>query len=135
MMKDEKPVIVGACVLIAWLGEYVHNLYELPQLTILSPENSLVLLVGLVLFVVWYLAPAKRLASLLLLSWGLLHLVGGSLLSVLPLEFLPFYPEQSLQHYLMHVIYGLAQLPLIVVMLRELRSSPVHLAEGRTDAA
>ena len=31
------PVLVG----IAWLGLYVHNLADLPQLTPASPENSL----------------------------------------------------------------------------------------------
>jgi hypothetical protein len=44
---------------------------------------------------------------------GWLHLIGGAILSVLPLGFLPFAPEQSPSHYLSHLIYGVTQLPLI----------------------
>jgi len=50
---------------------------------------------------------------------GILQLIGGAILSVLPLPILPFVPEQSPDHYISHAVYGLAQLPLIVVALRE----------------
>jgi hypothetical protein len=110
--------------LLSWLGEYVHNLYELPQLTPLSPENSLPALVSLVLFGAWWLTPFKRVAAVLLLLWAALHLVGGAILSVIPFSFLPFYPRQTLDHYAVHIVYGLAQLPLIVLMIKELRAKP-----------
>jgi hypothetical protein len=48
-----------------------------------------------------------------LLLLGIVHIVGGGFLSVLLLKFLSFYPEQSLQHYLSHILYGLAQFPMI----------------------
>jgi hypothetical protein len=41
-------------------------------------------------------------------------------LSVLPLPLWPFYPEQTTGHYISHLIYGAAQLPLIWVLWREL---------------
>lgn len=35
-----------------------------------------------------------------------------------PLSFWPYKPEQTLYHYSFHVVYGLAQLPLLVVLSR-----------------
>jgi hypothetical protein len=49
--------------------------------------------------------------------------VAGGILIVLPLAVLPFEPEQSLRHYSFHVLYALTQVPLLVVALRELRST------------
>ena len=107
---------------MSWLGEYIHNLFELPDLTALSPENSLPALVSLVLFAAWWLTRSNRVLTILILAWGTLHLIGGAVLSVIPFPFLPFYPEQTLDHYAAHVGYGLAQLPLIVLAIRELRT-------------
>ena len=115
--------IVAALTALSWLGEVVHNAYELPKLTLLSPENSLPGLVSLILFLVWWLLPNKRLGAILLLVWGTLHLVGGAIITIIPFGFLPFYPEQSLGHYAAHLAYGLAQLPLIGVMISQMRQS------------
>jgi hypothetical protein len=52
----------------------------------------------------------------------LLHLVGGGIISVLPLPFLPFYPEQRLAHYAAHALYAIAQLPLIVLLIGQRRA-------------
>lgn len=117
-----RPILLVAFVtLLSWLGLVLHNRYELPQLTLLNPQNSLTGLVSLLLFVGWWRLPYRRLTAALLLIWALLHLIGGGLISVLPLPVLPFAPEQSGGHYLSHLSYGLAQLPLIAVMARQLR--------------
>lgn len=108
--------------LLSWLGEYTHNLAELPSLTLISPENSLPALISLALFGVWWLMPFHRTPTVLLLAWALLHLIGGAFVSVMPLGFLPFYPEQTLEHYAAHVVYGLAQLPLITLAVQRLRT-------------
>jgi hypothetical protein len=108
-------VLVAAFTFVSWLGEYVHNRFELPQLTLFSPENLLTLLIAALLFLLWLNFPNRLAPAVLLLAWGLLHLVGGGVLSVLPLRALPFLPEQSLSHYLVHLLYGLAQLPLVVL--------------------
>ena len=107
---------------ISWLGEYIHNLFELPNLTVISPENCLPAIVSLALFAAWWLTSFNRVVTLLNLAWGSLHLIGGAVLSVIPFPFLPFYPEQTLNHYAAHVGYGLAQLPLIIGAIRELRT-------------
>ena len=112
---------VAACSIVAWLGLYVHNRLELPHLTILSPENSLPALIFGTLLLAWIRLSHQRSLVLLFLGWALLHLVGGGIISVLPLSVLPFYPEQSVQHYVMHLLYGAAQLPLIGLLLRHLR--------------
>ena len=56
---DRPVVLVALFTLLSWLGEYVHNLFELPQLTLLSPENSIPALISLVLFLAWWLSPTQ----------------------------------------------------------------------------
>jgi hypothetical protein len=119
---------MGAFTLLSWLGEVIHNKAELPQLTLLSPENSITGLVSLGLFVLWWKGSLPW-GSILLLAWALIHLIGGAILSVIPFSFLPFYPEQSLQHYAMHIVYGVAQIPLIALLVRDLRAKPDSLKE------
>jgi len=53
-----------------------------------------------------------------LAATGLVQLIGGAILSVLPLPFLPFAPAQTVDHYLSHVILGITQIPLVVIPLR-----------------
>lgn len=78
----------------------------------LSPEHVApgLLTVGLVL--AWLAFEANGFVTTLLLAWAGLNLIGG-VLSVLPLSFLPFYPEQTLKHYAFHVLYEGAQAPVI----------------------
>jgi hypothetical protein len=102
---------------LSWTGEYVHNRVELPQLTVLSPENSIPALISLVLFIAWWALPFMRVTAFALFGWAAVQLVGG-VISVLPLGLLPYYPAQTAQHYLLHVVYVAAQVPLIVALLR-----------------
>jgi hypothetical protein len=48
----------------------------------------------------------------------------GAIVTVIPFPWLAFYPEQTIAHYFAHLIYGLAQLPLIRSMIGHLRASP-----------
>jgi hypothetical protein len=121
---DRSRALVAALLALSWLGLFVHNSIELPSLNLLSPENSLPALVAVLLFIVWWLLPTRRLAAALLLVWGLLHLVGGAIVTVIPFSFLPFVPEQDFTHYLAHFLYGLAQLPLIGMMIQQVRRLP-----------
>ena len=101
-MVNQQARWVAAFTALSWLGMFVHNSLELPTLTLLSPENSLMAFISVLLFMGWWLTPARRVAATLLLGLSALHLIGGAFLSVLPLGFLPFYPEQTLQHYIAH---------------------------------
>ena len=123
-MKRISSGSVAALLALSWLGLFAHNSIELPSLNLLSPENSFPALVAVLLFVGWWLLPTRRLAPALLLAWGLLHLVGGAIVTVIPFSFLPFVPEQDFAHYLAHFLYGLAQLPLVWIMIQQLRRSP-----------
>jgi hypothetical protein len=120
-MSQRRTGWVAASTALAWLGFYIHNVDDLPGQTLLSPETSLPTLVTFVLFLAWRF-PTTRVATWLLLGWGLLHLIGGGL-SVIPFPFLPFYPEQTVRHYLFHVVYAASQLPLIGLLWSELRQS------------
>jgi hypothetical protein len=112
----------GVALLLSLLGYSVHNAVELPSLTPLSPENSIPLVIAVVLGVLCWRSPSSRLLDGILLAWGLLFLVGGAIISVLPLGILPFQPDQSLSHYILHAQWGLLQLPLIWMSARRLRS-------------
>lgn len=114
--------LVAMLVGLSWLGEFVHNTLSLSTLTPLSPENSLLALIATSLVIGWRLSRSQRAVAALLLGWGTVHLVGGAVVTAIPFPFLPFYPEQTVAHYLAHAIYGLAQLPLIVAMIGHLRT-------------
>lgn len=109
---------MGAAVLLAWVGMVVHNLADLP-IAFLSPENVLPGLVWLVLLIVWILRSSARWPAILLLTWGSIN-AAGAVLTVLPLSFLPFAPEQSLHHYAFHGLYLLTQVPALHMALQGL---------------
>ena len=119
---NRRFALLVSFTLLMWLGLYVHNTADLPALTLISPENSIPALVSAILVVAWWFLPWKRAAAVALLGWGLLHLIGGGLLSVLPLAIWPYVPAQTPTHYAMHLLYGLAQLPLIWLLVSWIRS-------------
>jgi hypothetical protein len=117
---SRRRAVAGAAAL-SWLGLFVHNLADLPARTLVGAETLaptavyLALLAGLA-------SPARRGAARLLLGWAWLHLIGGAVLSILPLPVWPYQPEQSLRHYAFHALYGAAQLPLLIAGRRHLRT-------------
>ena len=96
---NRRFALLVSLTLLAWLGLFVHNTADLPTLTLLSPENSVPALVSAILVIAWWLLPWKRGAAIALLGWGLLHLIGGGILSVLPLAIWPYEPAQTPAHY------------------------------------
>lgn len=120
-IRRQSGIIAGFAV-ISWLGMMIHNAIELPQLTILNPEIGLPTLVYVVLVLGWWRVPPQRVWGIALFSWAMLHLLVGGILTVFPFSFLPFYPEQSLRHYFAHVIYSVAQLPLIFKTIQSIRN-------------
>ena len=119
--SDLKIRMLGMLVLYSWLGVYLHNYMEL-RLPLYRWENMLPAVLGVALFLGWWRQPQRRKlwGWLLLTCTVLVHSVAGALLSVLPLPMWAFYPEQSLWHYSAHLIYGLAQLPLIWFLWKEM---------------
>jgi len=118
-LSTQRSALLVLLTFVGWFGMYLHN-RDLPGLTLMSPENSLPALVSATLVLGWRVLPWKRTMLGLLLGWSLLHLVGGGLLSVLPLPIWPFTP---IPHYEMHLLYGLAQLPIILLLVHWLRAA------------
>jgi hypothetical protein len=122
-MTDRRLPSAAALVLasaIAAAGMVAHNVFEFGPAFLLDPQTLIPLAIfGLFALLAWA-RPANAVVHVALLAWALLNLVGGGILSVLPLGLFPFQPEQSLGHYATHVIYGVAQLPLAVVAARAL---------------
>ena len=114
------PYRMAGAVALAWLGMLVHNVADLPNLTLSSSENMLPGLVWLLLFGLWLAMPRHSWPATLLLAWGVLNLLGG-FATVLPLPVLPFKPEQSLRHYGFHALYALTQLPLLWIVWHDLQ--------------
>jgi hypothetical protein len=116
-------------VVLSWLGIYVHNRFELPQLLLWSPENSIPALISALLFLAWWQMSSKSAPTIALLGWGIVQLA-GAILTVIPFDFLPFYPPQTLQHYLVHMLFALAQLPLVALLIQQLRSKASKRLSG-----
>ncbi|MET0862881.1 MAG: hypothetical protein ABWZ98_00970 [Nakamurella sp.] len=111
--------VVGSAGVSA-AGLFVHNVADLPGQTLLSPESLYPILFTVALVAAWF-TPIRRIASWALLGWAALNLVGGGIVSVLPLPVLPFDPEQSWRHYAFHLLYVVSQLPLLIVTARWLQ--------------
>ena len=115
------------------LGMAIHTVREFGYSGLWSLGTGMIPVVGvqIFLFVIWWLSPgARRGAGIALVLTGVLQLIGGAIISVLPLSFLPFVPEQSLSHYLSHVVLGIAQIPLIVVPLMGARGQRIASHSG-----
>jgi len=114
-----------AAVVLAWAGMAVHDAVELPELIPTSPEflvpTAIYLIAGGA-----FLITGTRVSALVLAGWVLLNLVGGGILSVLPLSIFPFVPEQSVGHYLVHALYAVAQVPLLVIAWRAASLQPAE---------
>jgi hypothetical protein len=63
---------------------FVHNVADLPNLTLASPENLIPGLIWLLLLGVWWAMPGRAAPTYLLVAWGLLNLIGG-FATVIPL--------------------------------------------------
>lgn len=110
-------------VAVAWLGLWAHELYRVPSAFGLTVDGSLPLLaVAGALLAWWFLATHIRAAAVALLIYALINFVGG-ILSVLPLPFLPFAPEQTADHYLIHAMYAVCQIPLMAMAFSSSKSS------------
>ena len=112
---------LGSAVACSGLGMAVHTVREFGIPGVFAWETGLapVIFVQVAIFVLWWHARSARpTLGLVLAATGLFLLVGGAILSVLPLPFLPFAPAQTVDHYLTHVILGITQIPIVVIPLK-----------------
>lgn len=99
-------------------GQVVHNLAEFPPAILTAPETLVPVAVSVLLGVALFRWPGTT-SSLLTAGWAVLVIVGGGA-SVLPLGVLPFTPAQTAGHYAAHVVYAVAQVPLLWVAVQGL---------------
>lgn len=118
-----RPGVLAAFGILAYLGALAHNLISLPGPPPLSVENIGPLVVYAGLIASYWAWPRSRVVAALLVSWTVVNVLVGGVVTVLPVPFLPFAPEQTLSHYLAHAIYIAAGLPLTIASLRIFRAS------------
>jgi len=107
---------VAGALIVSYAGIWAHEFYRVPASFGFTPEGALSLLLPAgIIFLTWWRIPQSVGPTVAMGALGLIHLLGGSM-SVLPLPFLPFVPEQTVLHYLVHVVYAVAQLPLLVLV-------------------
>jgi hypothetical protein len=113
---------------IAAGGMLAHDLFEFGPTFLVDPQT----LIPLGIFAILAILAARETAGLAawtaLFVWAVLNLVGGGILSVLPIGVLPFQPDQSLGHYGVHVVYALAEMPLVLVAWSGIRASRARRA-------
>src|SRR4051794_10947581 len=109
-------------------GMLAHNVLELGPAFLVDPQTLIPLGIFATLAILAARETAGRAAWTALFGWGLLNLVAGGILSVLPIGLFPFQPEQSLAHYLVHVMYTLAEVPLVLVAWSGIRASATRRA-------
>lgn len=108
---------------IAWLGGWIHDLHFTPGTLGLGAAVIPWLLLTVLLYWLWKWTEGSAGVLAALFVYGMVALL-GAIFTVLPLGFLPFEPEQTLGHYLVHTIYAVAQIPLLVFLV--IRFSGVH---------
>jgi hypothetical protein len=113
--EQHSPWMIPALA-VSTFGAWLHNVLE--GIPTASLETASALLPALFL-AVWWWRGGGQVAWWATLVWVLvLNLVVGAVLSVLPLPVWPFVPDQSLGHYLAHLLYAVTQVPALLVLWR-----------------
>lgn len=132
-MRPVSRVAMAMALAVSALSMLAHNLYELP-LGPIDLENSGPIAFAALLAGAYALWPGSRVVAAAAFGWGVLNLVIGGIVSVLPLSILPFVPEQSITHYGAHVVYAVGQIPLVVLGYRALRGPAAGADPAGTSA-
>jgi len=134
MAQQEKYFIrqLSYTLALAIIGFVIHNFREFGFAGLFAMEAATIpwSLIGIAGLLAWvYIPQARKFAALFLIFYAALNLIGGGILSVLPLSIFPFEPEQSISHYISHVIYGVSQIPLIWLCIQSF-----SLKEAKNDS-
>lgn len=112
-------------IIIAVIGGYLHQILEFPEYFGFIPDYviPMILMLLIVSWGVMYKA-GEQISYSVGLGFALVNLL-GAILTVYPFDFLPFIPEQSLNHYISHLLFGMLQLPLLyfsILQIKKIRS-------------
>lgn len=131
-MRDARhPRIVVAALMVSGVGHVIHNLAEFPVAILLGWETLFPIAITVLLAISWYRLPGRAVYATMTAWAGIVLVFGGG--SVIPFGFLPFVPEQSGSHYAAHLIYAVAQLPLLWVGYRGFRSDSGDVVKVHPD--
>lgn len=123
-MSPEPPAVpprhVPVAVASSIGGLVVHNLVEFAPATVYGPETVVPAVITGLLGVGMAWRPEPGIFAAAAIWAGIVIIVGGA--SVLPLPIWPFVPEQTVAHYAAHVVYAVAQLPLLWIGWRGYRA-------------
>ncbi|MDQ6710020.1 MAG: hypothetical protein M3Z11_05625 [Candidatus Dormibacteraeota bacterium] len=79
-----------------------------------DPQYTIPTAIWAVTAAAWIIRP-NGLTTALLFTWLVIGLV-GMIVTVLPFNVVGFFPEQSLRHYLLHLLNVLAEIPALVFL-------------------
>lgn len=114
--NDVDPRVVVVAVGVSLVGLLVHNLEEFSATILLAPETWVPAGITVLLGVLMLRRPGQGVFAAALAWASVVAVVGGG--SVLPLPIWPFEPAQTVTHYAAHVVYAVAQVPLLWVAWR-----------------
>jgi hypothetical protein len=117
LVKVDRVVIATA---LSWLGLWAHELYRVPRLLGFTPDGDPFMLPIAAGFAFWWSRSRGASATLALAIYATVNLA-GVVVTILPLGWLPFIPDQTAAHYAAHVIYAVCQLPLLTIAIMHLR--------------
>ncbi|MEX1171342.1 MAG: hypothetical protein WEG56_01900 [Chloroflexota bacterium] len=133
-MIDRSPPSAPAVLTtsaIAAGGMLAHNVMEFGPPFLVDPQTLIPLAIFAILAILAARVTAGRATWIALLAWSVLNLLAGGILSVLPLGLFPFQPDQSLGHYGAHVVYAVAEVPLVVVAWSGVRATGTRRAGAK----
>ena len=111
-------------LVVSGAGHVIHNLADFPVTILLGLETLVPLTVTVLLGVAFVYRPGQSTYAAAAL-WALVVILGGGM-TVIPFGFLPFVPDQSISHYVVHLLYIVTQLPLLWVGIRGVRHTNVR---------
>jgi hypothetical protein len=117
-MSISRRRLMAVALAVSAFGAWYHNTREFPGMPLTAPEMLSAIVPAVVILVWWLVRPGLALWWVTVVWVVLLNLVVGAVLTALPLPFLPFEPEQSMSHYMTHLLYLLAQIPAIYLLFR-----------------
>lgn len=110
--------LMVAALGVSTFGAWYHNTREFPGMAITAPEMLSAIVPGVVIAAWWLVRPGRALWWVTVVWVAVLNLGVGAVLTVLPLPFLPFQPDQSVSHYMTHLLYAVTQVPAIYLLFR-----------------
>ncbi|MDQ6876738.1 MAG: hypothetical protein M3082_03370 [Candidatus Dormibacteraeota bacterium] len=116
-MKIDRVIVATA---VSWLGLWVHELHRVPRLLGFTPDGDLFMLPIATGLAFWWSRSRGTPAARAVAIYATVNLV-GAVVTILPMGWLPFVPDQTVAHYAAHVIYAVCQLPLLTLAILQLQ--------------